>query len=160
MVLRSLMTPSRYGISRFSDDPFLAIQRALQRTFDDALSGAPANFTEAASMSIRLDVKEDEKTYTVTADLPGLAENEVDVTFEDGVLTIRGEKKIARDDKKGTWHLVERSYGSFARQLSLPVGVKADAIEAKFDKGVLTITLPKETEPQKSAKKIQIKNGS
>jgi len=157
MVLRSLTTPSRYSLAHFADDPFLAM-RALQRTFDDVWNGT--GHAEAASMSVRLDVKEDEKSYTVTADLPGLAENEVDVTFDEGILTIRGEKKVERDEKKGTWHLVERSYGSFARQLALPANVKADKIEAKFDKGVLTVILPKETEPQKSAKKIAIKTGA
>ncbi|MGE3623626.1 MAG: Hsp20/alpha crystallin family protein [Bdellovibrionales bacterium] len=155
MVLRSLVSPARYA-GRF-EDPFLSIQRALQRTLDDSFGGLPSSFTEAASMPVRLDVKEDEKSYTVSADLPGLSEKEVDVTFDDGVLTIRGEKKVSRDEKKDTWHLVERAYGSFARQLSLPVAVKAEDIDAKFDKGVLTIILPKETEPQKSAKKIAIK---
>jgi HSP20 family protein len=160
MVLPSLLTRSRYGLSRYSDDPFVAMQRVLQRTFDDALNGTSAAVSEAASMSVRLDVKEDDKSYAVTADLPGLKESDVDVTFDDGVLTIRGEKKVERDEKKDTWHLVERSYGSFARQISLPAGIQEDKIEAKFDKGVLTITLPKQTEAQKSAKKIQVKNGA
>ena len=153
MVLRSLLAPARF--SRI-DDPFLSIQRALQRSMDDVLGGLPAA-TEAAAMPVRLDVKEDDKAYTVTADLPGLSEKEVDVTFDDGVLTIRGEKKVERDEKKDTWHLVERSVGSFARQLSLPAAVKAEAIDAKFDRGVLSIILPKETEAQKSARKIAIK---
>jgi HSP20 family protein len=155
-----LFTPARYGFTRYSTDPFIAMQRVLQRSFDDAFSGVPTAVSEAASMSVRLDVKEDDKAYTVTADLPGLKESDVDVTFDAGVLTIRGEKKVERDEKKDTWHLVERSYGSFARQISLPAGIQDDRIEAKFDKGVLTITLPKETEAQKSAKKIAIKNGA
>jgi HSP20 family protein len=155
MVLGSLFTPSRYA-SRYASDPFVSM-RALQRSLDDAFANLPSHFTEAASMPIRLDVKEDDKAYTVTADLPGLSEKEIDMTFDDGVLTIRGEKKVERDEKSGTWHLVERSQGSFARQLSLPTDVQADKIEAKFDKGVLTVILPKETEAQKSAKKISIK---
>lgn len=163
MLLRSLISPSsRYALSRF-DDPFLSIQRALS-TLDDSWSGPAASFTEAASMSVRLDVKEDDKAYTVTADLPGLSEKEVEATFEDGVLTIRGEKKIVREEtdekggKKATWHLVERSTGSFARQLSLPANIDADKVEAKFEKGVLTVTLPKETEAQKATRKIAIKS--
>ena len=159
MVLRSFMAPSRRYAVGYGDDPFVTMQRALQRTFDDALRGVPAVATEAAAMSVRLDVKEDEKSFHITADLPGLAENEVEVTFDDGVLTIRGEKKVERDEKKGTWHIEERSHGSFARQLSLPVSIDADKIEAKFDKGVLAITLPKAAPEQASVKKINIKAG-
>lgn len=108
-------------------------------------------------MSLRLDVKEDDKSYHVTADLPGLSEKDIDVSFQDGVLTIRGEKKVERDEKKDTWHIVERSTGSFARQLSLPVNINEEAISAKFDKGVLTVMLPKQPEAQTKTKKIEIK---
>ena len=80
------------------------------------------------------------------------------MTFEDGTLTIRGERKVARDEKSDTWHVTERSTGSFQRTLSLSKEVTADKIEAKFDKGVLTVTLPKEAEPQKAARKIAIKS--
>ncbi len=146
MVLFSTRRP----LARF-DDPFLAFSRTLQRTVDEALS-SPA-------LPVRLDVKEDEKSYTVIADLPGLSEKDVEVTFDEGILSIRGEKKIARDEKGDTWHLSERSHGSFARQLSLTADIKTDEIAAKFDKGVLTITLPKEAEAQKTARKIEIKAG-
>lgn len=157
MVLRSLVSQSRFPFARL-DDPFLSVQRALQRSMDDVWNGLPT-LTEAASMPVRIDVKEDDKAYTVSADLPGLTEENVDITFEEGVLTIRGEKKVERDQKKDTWHVTERSFGSFARQISLPAAVKEDAIEAKFEKGVLTVILPKEAEAQKAAKKIQIKKG-
>lgn len=160
MVLRSFLSPSRYALARFSDDPFASLQRTLQRTVEDAFSGMPvASPTQAAAMSVRLDVKEDDKAFNITADLPGLGENEVEVTFDEGLLTIRGEKKIERDEKKDTWHVIERSYGSFARQLSLPANINADKIEAKFDRGVLHITLPKTAPEQTAAKKINIKAG-
>jgi len=113
----------------------------------------------AASTSLRLDVKEDDKSFHVTADLPGLTEKDVDVTFQDGMLTVRGEKKIERDEKKDTWHITERSYGSFARQLSFPANIDAEGILAKFDKGVLTVTLPKLPDEQTKAKKIEVKGG-
>jgi HSP20 family protein len=155
MLLRSFVTPTR--TTRF-DEPILAMSRAFARSMDDVLAGLPSA-TEAAALSLRLDVKEDEKAFTITADLPGLNEKDVDVTFDDGVLTLRGEKKIERDEKKDTWHLSERSYGRFVRKLSLPSGIKAEAIEATFAQGVLSIILPKEIEPQKTAKKIAIKTG-
>ena len=154
MFLQSYRSPIRYT-ARYSEDPFATMQKAIQRTLEDFVS-APAA-TPAAAMSVRVDVKEDSKGYVVTADLPGLSESEVEVTFDDGLLTIRGEKKVERDEKKDTWHIVERSYGSFARQLALPSGVDADKIEAKFDKGVLQIALPKQPVEQTAAKKISIK---
>jgi len=154
MTLRSLLT-TRYPVA--ASDPFLSLQRALQRSFDDSWSGVPAGFTETASMPVRLDVKEDEKAFHVTADLPGLSEKEVEVSFEDGVLTIRGEKKVERDEKQGTWHVVERSSGSFARKLSLSAPIDIAKIEARFEKGVLNVALPKQPQEQSNARKIEIK---
>ena len=155
MSLRAFLPTSRFLTN---EDPFLAMQRAMQRSFDDAWCGLPSKPTEAASMPIRLDVKEDEKSFSVSADLPGLSEKEVEVTFDDGILTIRGQKTVERDEKKDTWHIVERSSGSFARQLSLATKIDEAGIAAKFDKGVLTVTLPKAAEEKVSAKKIEIKN--
>lgn len=155
MVFRSLMHAPR-PLARY-EDPFATMQRLVERTLGDGWGLTPASPTEAASMSVRLDVKEDEKAFHVTADLPGLTDKDVDVTFDDGLLTIRGEKKVERDEKKDTWHVVERSYGSFARQLSLPANIDAGKIEASFDKGVLKINLPKQPVEQTTAKKIEIK---
>lgn len=157
MVLTSFRSPLRY-VSQLSEYPLASMQRALQRSFDDAWHGfASSSPTQAAALSVNLDVKETDKAYHVTAELPGLTEKEVDVTFDDGLLTIRGEKKVERDEQKETWHVMERSCGSFARQLSLPVNVDEGKIEAKFDKGVLSVVLPKLPEEQTAAKKIEIK---
>ena len=159
MVFRSLSQGSR-PLARFSEDPFTAMQHAIERGLGEGWGLIPSlTPTEAASMSVRLDVKEDEQAFHVTADLPGLTEKDVDVTFDDGILTIRGEKKVERDEKKDTWHIVERSHGSFARQLSLPANVDHDKIEAAFDKGVLKVTLPKQPVEQTTAKKITVKAG-
>jgi len=155
MSLRTFITPRYHDLSA---DPFLSIGRALQRTLDEAWpNGAPTFATEAASMPVALDVKEDEKSFHVTADLPGLTEKDVDVSFDDGLLTIRGEKKIEREEKNDTWHLIERSSGSFARRLSLSAAVDTDKIEAKFEKGVLSVMLPKLAEEKTKARKIDIK---
>jgi HSP20 family protein len=155
MSLRSLIS-SRY--SDMGGDPFMSISRALQRSLEDAWQSMPTGFaTEAAAMPVALDVKEDEKAFHVTAELPGLTEKDVDVSFEDGLLTIRGEKKIERDEKKDTWHITERAYGSFARRLSLSASVDQEKIEATFEKGVLHVTLPKVAEEKASARKIEIK---
>ncbi len=135
-------------------DPFVSLQKQMNRMFDDVLGGVPQVVTGHAP---RLDVKEDDKAYHITAELPGLSEKDVEMTFDDGVLTLRGEKKIEREEKGQTWHIVERSSGSFSRQLALPCAIDAEKIEAKFDKGVLTVELPKMAEEKAKAKKIEIK---
>jgi HSP20 family protein len=99
----------------------------------------------------------DDMIATPSQNLPGLSEKEVEVTFDEGVLTLHGEKKVERDEKKDTWHIAERSHGSFTRQLSLGDTVDADKIEAKFDKGVLTVTLAKKPQEKPNTRKIEIK---
>jgi len=94
-----------------------------------------------------------------TAELPGVDEKDVDVTLADGVLTIRGEKKTERDEKDKNWPVVERSYGSFSRTISLPFDVDPAKVDAKFEKGVLRIHLPKPVEVAKKQQKIEIKKG-
>lgn len=145
-------------LAPFGGDPFTTLQRELGRAFEDAWGNAPTRTTGAASTTLRLDVKEDEKAFHVSADIPGMSEKDVEVTFDNDVLTIRGEKKIERDEKKDTWHIVERSYGSFARQLSFPATIDADKIEAKFDKGVLTVLLPKQPNEKAKTRKIEVKS--
>lgn len=157
MTLRLLSPFSGRSLARMGENPFVTLQRELNRVFDDIWSGFPTADATAAAMALRLDVKEDEKSYHVTADLPGLTEKDVEVTFQDGVLTIKGEKKIERDEKKDTWHIIERASGSFARQLSLPANIDESKISAKFEKGVLSIELPKVPEEKTKAKKIEVK---
>lgn len=154
-----MLTPFAGRMLTPASDPFVSLQRELNRVFDDMTGGIASRNGAVAASALRLDVKEDEKAFHVTADLPGMAEKDVEVTFEDGVLTIRGEKKVERDEKGETWHIVERSSGSFARQLGLPANVDADKIEAKFDKGVLSVTLPKLPDEKAKAKKIEVKAG-
>jgi HSP20 family molecular chaperone IbpA len=86
----------------------------------------------------------------------GMDESNIDVKFSDGTLTIKGEKKDEREEKQKDYHLSERRYGSFQRSFGVPDGVDADKIEAHFKNGVLTVTLPKRPEAQKSEKKIAI----
>ena len=104
-----------------------------------------------------VDVINKEKAYEITAELPGMDESNIDVKFSDGALTIKGEKKDEREEKKKDYYLSERRYGSFQRSFGVPDGVDADKIEAQFKNGVLTVTLPKTAEAQKSEKKISVK---
>lgn len=153
MTWRMMVPFSTRGLTPLND-PFAALQKHMNSVFDGMASSLPEG---VATAPLRLDVKEDDAAFHIAAELPGMNEKEVEVTFHDGMLTIRGEKKVERDEKKDTWHIVERSSGSFVRQLSMPAGIDEDKIEAKFEKGVLNVTLPKSTEEKAGAKKIEVK---
>jgi HSP20 family protein len=98
---------------------------------------------EARGFTPALNVVETEHAFTLTAELPGVAKEDVKLTIEDGVLTLAGEKKHEAEQKDGSWHRVERTYGAFERALTLPKGVDGAKAEAAFKDGVLTVTLPK-----------------
>ena len=122
--------------------------------------GAPAELKTDGNVTAwapRLDVAETDKGYEIAAELPGMDEKNVEVKFADGVLTIKGEKQEEKEEKKKDYYLSERNYGSFQRAFQVPDGVDADKIEATFKNGVLTVTMPKSPEAQKSAKKIAVK---
>jgi HSP20 family protein len=104
-----------------------------------------------------VDIVDKENAYELSAELPGMDENSIDVKFSDGTLTIKGEKRDEREEKKKNFHLAERRYGSFQRSFSVPEGVDADRIEANFKNGVLTVTLPKSLQARKNEKKIPVK---
>jgi HSP20 family protein len=90
-----------------------------------------------------LDVRETEDRFEVTVDLPGLEPDRVNVTFEDGMLTITGSREFSAAEKEATYHRIERSFGTFARSIRLPRTADVEKIDASFDKGVLSITVPK-----------------
>ena len=99
--------------------------------------------SETRAFAPALNVVETEHAFTLTAELPGVAKDDVKITIEDGVLTLAGEKRHSEEQKDGQWHRVERAYGAFERSLALPKGVDGGAAQATFKDGVLTITLPK-----------------
>lgn len=103
-----------------------------------------------------VDIYEDDKEIVIKADLPEVKEEDIDVRVDDGQMTIKGERKFEHEEKKENYHRVERRYGSFLRTFALPETVDADKIVAKYDKGVLKVTLPK-TEKPKNARTIPIK---
>jgi HSP20 family protein len=93
-----------------------------------------------------LDIRETEARFEVTVDLPGMRSEDVEVTFEEGTLTIRGQREFTRDEGEGQYHRIERSYGSFARSVRLPRVADPERIEASFDNGVLTVIVSKREE--------------
>lgn len=159
MNLRSLMPVGRDRNVARSDNPFMSLQREIDRLFDDFTRGLPAfSGGGAGEMLPSVDVTETDKQIEITAELPGLEEKDVQVNFADNVLTIRGEKKAEKEEKDKTFRLVERSYGSFVRSLELPDGIDANAIKASIDKGVLKVTVPKPAPAQ--VKKIDVKTAA
>jgi len=105
----------------------------------------------------RLDMSESENELEISTELPGMDEKDIDVSLTKNVLTIKGEKKMEKEEKKKDFYRRERSYGSFKRSIPLPMDVDTDKVDATFKKGVLTIRLPKTREAKKEARKIAVK---
>jgi HSP20 family protein len=104
-----------------------------------------------------LNVAETDKEIEVTADVPGMEPKDIKVELRDGMLTIKGERQAEKDDKGKDYHLVERSYGMFERAVMLPAEVDVEKVAASFDKGVLTVSLPKKPGAADNARKIEVK---
>jgi HSP20 family protein len=139
-------------------EPFTSLRRDMERVFEDFSRdfgwGPPA--LAGMAMAPRVDVSETDAELKVEAELPGVEEKDVEVVLSDGRLTIKGEKKQEKEEKKKDYHLVERSYGSFARSIALPFEADPNKVKATFAKGVLTVTVPKPPEVKAKEKKIQI----
>jgi HSP20 family protein len=105
-----------------------------------------------------MDVTETENEVMITAELPGLDAKDFDITLVGDVLTIKGEKKFERQQDIGNGRFMERRYGSFARSLTLPFAVAEEKIDANYDKGVLTIRIPKPAEMKRTARRIEVKS--
>lgn len=104
-----------------------------------------------------MDLVEAEDHYVLRADLPGLGEDDVSIEVEDDVLTVSGERKAEHEERNEGYHRVERAYGTFSRSLTLPEGVDPEAVEARFDRGVLEVRIPKPE--QRKPRKVAINVG-
>lgn len=164
MALRSLMPFSRgssLAPQNRMTDPFLSFRQEFDRLFDDFFTGTGLARTAGQDIAMvpSIDICETEDSLQVKAELPGVDEKDIDVELNGDILSIRGEKKSDREQKEENYHLVERSYGSFARSIRIPFAVDQEKVDASFDKGVLTITLPKPPDAQQLTKKISVKRG-
>jgi len=150
--------------------PLESLRREVDRLFADFRPGdwrlpfpRPSAFEVAWPRAERwtvvpaMDMTEKENAYEVTAELPGMAESDVEVKLSNGNLSIKGEKREEKEEKDKERHVSERSYGAFHRLFRLPDDVDADGIEAEFSNGVLTVTLPKSPEGRKEEKRIDVK---
>lgn len=145
---------------REQDNPVFSLQRDVNRIFEDFWRRFDQSFGAWGPRDAggpRADIAETDETLEVSIELPGLEQNEVDVSLTDSELIIKGEKKSERDENRKGYHLSERSYGSFYRTIPLPSGVDTDKVNAEFRNGVLTVTLPKTKEALSRVKKIAVK---
>lgn len=130
--------------------PILQLHREIDRLFDDAFRGfgfpalsVPQPADWPAMLKPALDIQETDKQYTISLEVPGVEQKDIQISLDDDVLTVRGEKRQEQEKKEGGFHRVERSYGSFQRALNLPQDANQEAIRASFKNGVLTITIDK-----------------
>jgi HSP20 family protein len=123
------------------------LQNEMNRLFNTVFDApAPGNSGALRRWMPAMDLVETDDRFVLTADLPGLTEDDVKIEFEDGTLTVSGERKAQHETKKDGYHRVERAFGAFSRSLTLPQGVDPEAVTASFDRGVLEISIPKPEE--------------
>lgn len=154
-------------------DSFSAMRQEMNRVFDNFLTGFPrfpfgADPFQMPGLSTQIggtefrapavDVKENDGAFVITAELPGMKEDDVHVSVSGGTLTIKGEKKDEHDEEKDNRHLTERRYGSFQRSFRLPPNVDAEKIGGDFSNGVLKLTLPKAASAENETRKVEIKS--
>ena len=131
--------------------PLFTLRREMDRLFDDTF-GRTSN---ASDWNPSVDVREEKDGFVFELDLPGVSPDGVEVTADNGVLSVSGEKKAEVQREEDRWHIVERTQGSFRRTFQLPQNVKEDAIEANFENGVLTVRVPKAEVPK--PKRIEVR---
>jgi HSP20 family protein len=137
-------------------NPFLMLHREMNRLFDDVFRSTPVPFDQSGETIVpQINVSETDKELRVTAELPGASEKDIDVTVDGDILTIRAEKKVDRKEEKENYYFVERAYGTFQRSLRLPFSVDPGQVQAQFENGVLTVTLPK-PQGQQQSRKIEV----
>jgi len=129
-------TMFRNPMSRLIDEAFTEFLAPMAST-DDALG---------TDWVPPVDIREEQDKLVFVAEMPGLDRDAVEITLENQVLTLRGERRFERDEEKDSYHRIERAYGSFSRSFRLPTNVDTGAAKAAFDNGILTIELPKSEE--------------
>lgn len=151
-------------------DSLTSLRDEMNHLFDNFFTGAerraptlfrgyePAwwQMRRGGALAPAIDIVENDKEIVMTAELPGMKEQDVEVVLRDDMLTVKGEKKTERKEEKENYHLAERHYGAFERSFRLPDSAVADRIKADFADGVLTVTVPKKAAAKSAEKKIKI----
>lgn len=141
-------------------DPFRdlrGLQNDVNRLFSGAMPRGDREDMLGGAWNPRVDIFEDKDHLRLEAELPGMSSDDFDLSFENNVLTLKGERKFEKKTTVGDYHRVERSYGTFTRSFTLPQTVTAEGATAEFDNGVLHVSLPKREETK--ARKIEIQGG-
>jgi len=146
-----------------ADDPTYDLTRSMSdmvehffRRFDEDFGGPLFRREFGMARLPQVDLAETDREVTVTADLPGLEEKDIQVSLEDDVLILRGERRHELEEKKKHYHRVERTYGSFHRAIALPEGIDRDNVKATFKKGVLHVTIGKRPDAKPSRRHIPV----
>lgn len=151
MDLKSLTPFNRRHIHRRKNDSL----EGLRREFYSLLDYNP--FQEVSLHNVRVDMHEDKNGVTISAELPGVEDEDISVSLYHDMLSIKGEKKSKKEEKSENHYMSERSFGSFTRSLRLPYDAEANKVEAEFDNGVLTIRIPRPKSHVAAEKNIKIK---
>ncbi len=159
---RNPLSPYRGSMLGSGFDPLFSLHREMNRLFDEVMGGGlPVSGGQNSGniINANMNVSETEHEIRISAEMPGVNEQDIDVSLNDDVLTIRGEKRMERTNEKENFHFVERSYGTFQRSVRLPFSVDPEQVRASFENGVLTVTLPKSAQ-QERTRRIQVQRGA
>ena len=147
-----------HKLSTYDRDPFEAFRRRMDHLFDAFWTPFEGrSFAPSAPRWVSVDLNETDKAYTVTAELPGIDERDIELTLRDNTLTLRGEKRDERKEGEGDRIYLERSYGRFERVIPLAVEIDAERAEAHCKNGVLTVVLPKSPEARNKTRRIEVR---
>lgn len=155
---RGNLLPFGFGSPR--GDPLQLLRREMEQLFDNVGGSTGEELGGGGNIvAPRMDISEDDQAFRVSAEMPGARPQDVEVIVEDDVLTIRAERTQERETSRRNYHLMERSVGVFQRSLRLPAPVDPGKVQAAFDNGVLTVTIPKEGSRARS-QRVQVRSGT
>jgi len=137
--------------------PLMSLHREMNRLFEGLMRGSTGTQGGSAFLAPDVNVSETDNEIRVSAELPGVTANDVQIDLSGETLVIRGEKQLERKNEKEHFHFVERSFGSFRRVVQLPSPVDADRVQAKFENGVLSVILPRSAHQDRS-RRIQVQS--
>jgi HSP20 family protein len=151
---------SPFGFRSQRGDPFQLLRREMEQLFDNVGGNAGEASADGGNiLAPRMDISEDDQSFKIVAEMPGARPEDVEVMVEDDLLTIRAERTQERETNRRNYHLVERSMGVFQRSMRLPAPVDASKVQASFDNGVLTVTIPKDGSQARS-RRVQVRSGA
>ena len=155
MSTKTLVSNSRFGIR-----PWLASTNELFNVFfSDSRLPSPGNTDDRGVYSPRVDIAESDTAYEITAEVAGLDQQDIEVSIDNGILSLKGEKSAVQEQQEKNYYRKERVYGSFERSFRLPEEVEVDKVEAEFKNGVLSVGLPKSENAQSAVQQIAVKAG-